>query len=119
MMKAVDRFGDYGWSGLVVAEIQGETIFIESFLMSCRVMGKNAEYALLSAVAEWAGKKGCSAIRGLFIPTSKNLPCKEFLAKSGLSPCGESMAEAGQMFESKISNLQVRQADHIKISVNL
>ena len=119
MMKAVDRFGDYGWSGLAVAEIQGETVLLESFLMSCRVMGKNAEFALLSAVSSWAAMHGCSAIRGQFIPTGKNMPCREFLAKSGLSPCGEPTPEGGQLFESQISNLQVRHADHIKLSVDL
>ena len=119
VMKALDRFGDYGWSGLVIAEIQGEVVFMETFLMSCRVMGKNAEFALLSAVSSWAERRGCKAVRGMFIPTSKNTPCKEFLAKSGMSACGAPTGEGGQVFEAKISNLQVRQADHIKVSVNL
>jgi FkbH-like protein len=118
MMKAADRFGDYGWSGLVIAEIQGESVFIESFLMSCRVMGKNVEFALMSVLCQWATKRGCSTIRGLFIPASKNAPCKEFLAKCGLTANGSATAAGGQMFEAEISKLQLEPADHVKISVN-
>lgn len=119
IMKAADRFGDYGWSGLVIAEVQGKSVFIESFLMSCRVMGKNIEFSLMSALCQWAAKRGCSTIRGQFIPTSKNAPCREFLAQCGLTASGNVTAEGGQMFEAEINKLQLPQAKHLEITVNL
>jgi FkbH-like protein len=117
LMKAGDRFGDYGWSGLAIVEAKGQTVFIESFLMSCRVMGKNAEFALLSGVLRWAGHRGCSRIRGAFIPTSKNMPCKDFLAQCGLRSDGSSEEE--HFFEAEVANLQLPQINHINVSFKL
>jgi FkbH-like protein len=119
LMKVRDRFGDYGWSGLAIVEAHQETVCIESFLMSCRVMGKNAEYALMSAVARWGLQQGCTSMRGTFIPSSKNKPCKDFLPQCGFVPCAASVTDPGQAVEASIVNYQLSRIAHIKISVNL
>ncbi len=117
LMKATDRFGDYGWSGLAVVEARAKTLLLETFLMSCRVMGKNAEYAFLSGLLRWAEQQGCERICGEFIPTSKNMPCKDFLTQCGLSP--KSNSGAAQQFETEIANLRLPQINHINVTVNL
>jgi FkbH-like protein len=119
MMRARDRFGDYGWSGLVIATVEGEFAVVDSFLLSCRVLGKNAEFALFAALAKWAAGRNCTQIRGCYIPTSKNAPCKDFFAKCGLKPVrAVEGATPGQVFEARLSETQLPQVDFIKTSVN-
>jgi len=119
LMRAQDRFGDYGWSGLAITKVEGTHALIDTFLLSCRVMGKNAEFALIAAVAKWAGDRGCTHINGLYLPTSKNLPCKDFLEQCGLKKITGRAGEPGQAYEAKLADLQIQRTDHLKISMNL
>lgn len=66
--RAGDRFGDLGTVGVIVLE--GDVI--ESFLLSCRALGRGIEAAMLA----FAAKKG--ARKGWFIPTAKNMPARGF-----------------------------------------
>ncbi|HEX5221472.1 MAG TPA: HAD-IIIC family phosphatase [Verrucomicrobiae bacterium] len=116
LMNAADRFGDYGWSGLAIVEAREQTLFVESFLMSCRVMGKNAEFAFLSGVLQWAKQKQCLQIRGQFIPTAKNAPCKDFLARCGFQANG---SNGEQWFGAEIANLPLPRVDYIDLAVDL
>lgn len=117
LMNAVDRFGDYGWSGLAIVEARERTVFIESFLMSCRVMGKNAEFAFLSGLLQWAKQKQCVQIRGEFVPSTKNAPCRDFLARCGLQP--ETANGNGQAFAAEIASLPLPKVDYIDLAVDL
>jgi FkbH-like protein len=115
LMKARDRFGEYGWSGLAIVETEGKRASIDTLLLSCRVLGKNAEFAFFSSLVKWAEQMGCTHIRGSFIPTPKNLPCKDFLPRCGLSPIGTPSAPGEQWFEAKLTDLSLPQIDHITV----
>lgn len=119
MMKARDRFGDYGWCGIAIATIETGFAVVDSFLLSCRVLGKKAECALFGAMVQWAVQQGCTDLRGRYIPSSKNLPCKDFFIQCGLKPQAAADAEAVQVFEAKLSILNIGQTDHIKVSAHL
>lgn len=119
LMKVRDRFGDYGWSGLAIVKIENSTALIDTFLLSCRVMGKNAEFALFAALVKWADNKGCTHIKGFYLPTSKNPPCKDFLQQCGLKLIADRVAEPGQAHGAKLAELQMRPIVHIKINMNL
>lgn len=82
-------------------------------------MGKNAEFALIAALVKWAGNKGCTHINGFYLPTNKNLPCKDFLEQCGLKKIAGPADEAGQAYEAKLADLQIPCTDHLKISINL
>ena len=56
---------------------------IDSWLMSCRVIGRTVEAELLSHLCRRAGELGCSRIRGTYIPTAKNGMVKEIFGKFG------------------------------------
>ncbi len=67
---------------------------IDSFLLSCRVLGRGVEDALLTYLLEQARAAGASRLRGLFLPTAKNAPAAEFYAKQGFTPgAGEGVWE--------------------------
>jgi FkbH-like protein len=112
LMNVRDRFGDYGWSGLAVARICGTMAEIETFLVSCRVLGKNVELALFDDIAVWARQRGCTHLRGRFIPTAKNALCAEFYPKCGLKP----MPDDAQLFSSPLASFPPQPIGHIKLS---
>jgi FkbH-like protein len=69
-----DRFGDQGIVGLVIVETSPEVWVLDTFLLSCRVIGRAVETVLLATVAEQARAGGATLLRGHFIPTPKNAP---------------------------------------------
>lgn len=90
-MRVEDRFGDNGLVGLAIAvEHPPDAAALDTFLLSCRVMGRRVERALLVAVARRAAARGAARLLGEFIPTAKNAPAAGFFAESGflaLSGC--------------------------------
>jgi len=80
-LRVSDKFGDYGLTGVVIAEVlpKSSEFIIDTFLLSCRVLGRGVETALLSVLAEEAKKEGASELVANFIPTAKNAPAAAFL----------------------------------------
>ncbi len=72
-LRLVDRFGDNGIIGIVIGHKNsaGE-IALDTWLMSCRVLGRGVEKATLNIVAEEALRLGATALRGSYRATSKN-----------------------------------------------
>lgn len=80
-VKVKDKFGNYGISGVVIIEDRKDSVYLESFLLSCRVLGRNIEYAVLTCLKNLALEKGKVAIEGKFVKTEKNEPIEKFLLK--------------------------------------
>jgi FkbH-like protein len=84
-MRVEDRFGDNGLVGVAIARPRGEVCELDSFLMSCRVLGRKAEAALLDSIVRRARARGARTLLGEFIPTKKNAPAKDFFANAGFT----------------------------------
>jgi FkbH-like protein len=67
-----DKFGDSGTVGLALVEKQQNTWRIDTFLMSCRVIGRQAEEALLDTICKDAITAGAATLDAEYIPTEKN-----------------------------------------------
>lgn len=77
-VKVEDRFGDNGITGVAIAEKGINGWRIDTFLLSCRVIGRRVEETLLAYIVERAKKENAKTLLGEFIPTKKNIPAKEF-----------------------------------------
>ena len=76
-----DKFGDYGVTGLSIIKIIDEdnkSAFIDTFLMSCRIIGRNIEYVFLNYIMEWLKNKHVTTINAEYIKTIKNEQVQEF-----------------------------------------
>ena len=73
-----DRFGDYGLVGLVVARRAPAELEIDTFLLSCRVLGRGVEHSILAHLGASAAERGLDNVRLSFIPTPKNEPARGF-----------------------------------------
>ena len=85
-LKLRDRFADHGLVSMIIARKDGAAggvMDIDTWLMSCRVIGRTVEAELLSHVSEAARRMGCTAIRGTYIPTAKNGMVKEIFGQFG------------------------------------
>jgi FkbH-like protein len=78
-----DRFGDNGIVGLMIACHEGVAWRIDTFLLSCRVIGRTVETAMLAWLADRARAAGATALVGEFIPTKKNAPAAGIYAAHG------------------------------------
>ena len=77
-LRVSDRFGDAGITGIVSLGIQGPNAQIVDFILSCRVMGRNLEEAMLATAIHHARESGVKEVYARYIPTSKNKPCLDF-----------------------------------------
>jgi len=87
VVRVRDRFGDAGVVGLALAQNRGDACIIDSFLLSCRVIGRGIETALLAYVGEQAQRTGARRLVGEFITTKKNTPCANFYPDHGFVKC--------------------------------
>jgi FkbH-like protein len=78
-----DRFGDHGLVGVAITRDEGDACEIDTLLLSCRVIGRTVETALLSYLAEAAAARGRRRLSGWFLPTKKNIPAKDFYPQHG------------------------------------
>ncbi|WP_433974170.1 HAD-IIIC family phosphatase [Tunturiibacter lichenicola] len=84
-IRVRDRFGDAGVVGLALARTEGDSCTIDSLLLSCRVIGRGIETALLAHIGENAIRSGAKRLVGEFIATKKNAPCADFYPSHGFA----------------------------------
>jgi FkbH-like protein len=81
-----DFYGDNGMIAVVVCEPSGEDlsdISIATWLMSCRVLGRQVEDAMMNVLVEQAQARGVRRIFGRYLPTAKNEMVREFYLRMG------------------------------------
>ena len=82
-----DVFGDNGIVGLAIIALQGNRrAELDTFLMSCRVIGREAEGAFLHTLLKLLAEKGVREVVADFVPTAKNELVKTFLPEQGFLP---------------------------------
>lgn len=84
-----DNFGDSGLTGVLGLKIDGDTLFITDFVLSCRVIGRKVEETMLSIAIDIAYQKECEIVMAQYIPTDKNKPCLDFFRSSGMKRDGD------------------------------
>ena len=83
-LRVKDRFGDNGLTGLIIAVKNGEfEAEIDTFLLSCRILGKNIESVFLQYVLMKLKAAGVKWIKASYIKTAKNSQVETFYEKSG------------------------------------
>jgi FkbH-like protein len=84
-----DRFGDNGIVGVVLAKVAGDALNIDTFLLSCRVIGRAVETAMLAHLCDLAEQRGLDGVIGELIPTAKNLPVRDLFERHGFAKTKE------------------------------
>jgi FkbH-like protein len=90
-----DRLNEYGIIGVLIATKENKVFTIDSWLMSCRAMGRTVENAMLAHLIQFVVGAGAEQILGEFVPTAKNAPVKDLYSKMGFD---ELKKEGGSHF---------------------
>ena len=88
-LRLLDKFGDNGIISIIIARPDDEAMFIDTWLMSCRVLGRRVEEASVNLVAAEARRRGARRLVGEYLPTKKNGMVREFYPKLGFEPVVE------------------------------
>ncbi|OGH69507.1 MAG: hypothetical protein A3C90_00105 [Candidatus Magasanikbacteria bacterium RIFCSPHIGHO2_02_FULL_51_14] len=77
-IRVTDMFGDNGITGVAIVETGSDLWRIDTFLLSCRIIGRKVEEALLGYILDTAKQAGIRRVVGEFLPTPKNAPSENF-----------------------------------------
>lgn len=87
-LRLADRFGDHGLVGVAIARPAQEQWEIDTFLLSCRVIGRGVESALLAQLSTVVKAQGGEKLFGEYLPSAKNGIVADFYARHGFAECG-------------------------------
>ena len=91
--RVQDRFGDTGLVAVALAVQDAGKWRIDSFLMSCRVIGRGVETALLGALERLVHQQGGRELAGCYLPTSKNQPAADFYERHGYTQSSQDSSQ--------------------------
>jgi len=78
-----DRFGDYGLVGALIFQVDRGAIMVDSFLLSCRALGRGVEHQMLAHLGSLAAERMLASVDIHFTPSPRNKPAWEFLEGVG------------------------------------
>lgn len=105
-----DKFGDNGITGVYIVNKNhvDKEWFIDTFLLSCRVMGRGIEDAMMGYILSKAKEEGVIKVKAEFIPTKKNKPCEQLLPNFGFKKEGEQWVYT--------YNVPIKQTNHVELN---
>ncbi|MCM3338076.1 HAD-IIIC family phosphatase [Paenibacillus sp. MER TA 81-3] len=83
LCECKDRFGDYGIVGALIVKLEGSSAELDTFVLSCRVLGRGIEEAMLAATFERLADRGVSRLQAAVEQHPRNEPAREFFATIG------------------------------------
>lgn len=113
-LSVKDKFGDSGLTGVAIVSFTEGKGEINDFLMSCRVMGRNIEFAFVDYIIDFLKSKGCEKVSAKYLPTQKNKPVSDFFENCGFSILSEKVGE--KVYSISISDYKNKNIEYIKVN---
>jgi FkbH-like protein len=102
-VRLVDTFGDNGMISVIICRRDGDNWLVDTWLMSCRVLGRRVEQAVLQELVSHARKLGITRIVGTYRPTERNRLVEDHYAKLGFTEC-ECPTEGSTQWSLDVAN---------------
>ena len=112
--KLIDKFGDNGVVSVVIGHVNKEVLDMDLWIMSCRVLKRDMEFAMMDGLVRRAKDKGLKKIIGYYYPTAKNNMVRDFYDRMGFTKVSED-AEGNTVWEFDLDGEYVDKNTHIKI----
>ena len=87
--KLIDKFGDNGVVSVVIGKKDGDVLNMDLWLMSCRVLKRDMEFAMLDRLVERCREQEIKTIKGYYYPTAKNGMVKDLYGRFGFEKISE------------------------------
>jgi len=81
-VQVQDRFGDYGEVGVIIYSVDGTALNVDTFLLSCRALGRGVEHKMLAHLAAVGQERGLEEVRINYQPSDRNKPALAFLQEA-------------------------------------
>ncbi|MCX6632604.1 MAG: HAD-IIIC family phosphatase [Candidatus Solibacter sp.] len=114
-LRVKDKYADNGLVGVAIVKLDGDACEIDSFLLSCRVIGRTVETALLAHLAADARQQGAKVLQGWFFATRKNAPAQEFYRDHGFEMAEQ--RESGILWRLDLGEKEIRSPEWIKQTI--
>lgn len=112
-ISVADKFGDNGITGAIMVTPSAE---VDTFLLSCRILGKGIESAFVKKVMALLVSSGTEVLTAKFIPTAKNSQVKDFWEKCGCTCVSEDeYGNKDYSIDMKTANLNIKELYHITV----
>jgi FkbH-like protein len=115
-IRVKDRLGDNGLTGVVITHDAQDLAEIDTFLLSCRVVGRTVETAILSFLIDQARRRGRTHLQGWFSPTKKNDLAKEFYAQHNFHAVEQN--GRGELWSLDLDKNEIACPEWIQLTVN-
>ena len=110
-----DKFGDSGVTGLCIVNRNNgsNNCILDTLLMSCRIIGRNLEYALMNYIVDVMAGKGVQTIQAAYIPSPKNMQVKNFYESCSFELINESGSVKN--YSLNVGNCSSKQIEYIRL----
>jgi FkbH-like protein len=112
--KLADKFGENGLISVVIGRKEGDVLHLDLWLMSCRVLYREMELAMLDSLVERAKSFGIELVQGYYIPTAKNKLVADHYQKLGFSPELNNSNEQGSVWRLRLKDYESK-TRHIRV----
>lgn len=102
--KLTDKFGDNGVVSVVIGKKEEDTLHMDLWLMSCRVLKRNMEFAMLDSLVKRAKEEGIKTIRGYYYKSPKNAMVTDLYTVFGFETVSRNEETGDAVFELKTEN---------------
>jgi predicted enzyme involved in methoxymalonyl-ACP biosynthesis len=82
-MRVGDRFGDSGLTGVLIAVPEGDGLRVDTWLMSCRVLGRRLDEVMFAALVRYAAENRFAHVTGEYMATAKNSQVADLYTRLG------------------------------------
>lgn len=113
--QLADKFGDNGVVAISIGEMKQDVCELILWLMSCRVLKRDMEFAMMDEMVAAAVAKGAKRIRGFYYPTAKNAMVREFYKTQGFDKISED-EKGNAVWELDVSDGYENKNHHIEVN---
>ena len=113
--KLIDKFGDNGVVSVVIGHVNKDVLDMDLWIMSCRVLKRDMEFAMMDALVARSKEAGLKKIIGYYYPTAKNNMVRDFYDRMGFTKVNED-SDGNTTWEFDLTQPYTDQNTHIKVN---
>ena len=113
-IRVADKFGDSGLTGVIITRNDGPNATIDSFLLSCRILGRGVETSIWALPLETLRERGAETLEADYLPTAKNGQVREFWDRLGL-PLASEEPDGRRRYRADLARISIQPEPHIEV----
>jgi FkbH-like protein len=113
-IKVQDKFGDSGLTAVLIINQKDAMVNIDTFVLSCRIMGRDIEKAIMNFIVNYYSALGFDEICSAYFPTVKNKPVLRFYENLGFTILNED--QGNKYYNINLTDYVYQNVNYVKIN---